>query len=306
MILDASRVVVFGQFVEILVTAACSSMVPLDGGMVVIKKKCGTLQIEGFSRAGIETYFRVPEFSLLLDIGRCPREFIGTSRLFLSHFHIDHAAGLPYYVGQRWLFQMPPPQVMLPAEAIDPVRQILESWEALHNSTTRCELIPLNSGDTVDIGNGRRLRAFATHHRTTSIGCTIIEQRRKLKPEFVGLASEDVREHVLAGEEVVEVSDHPWLSYVGDSGPETLDATPELFNSEILILETSFFTPGDIPRARFGAHLHVEDVAARAELFRNSCLVLNHISERHSEREVWGRLRELLPQDLCERIVVWL
>ena len=59
--------------------------------------------IEGRSRAGHETYFRVRELGAVLDIGRCPDMAIGMPNIFITHAHLDHALGIPFYAGQRHL-----------------------------------------------------------------------------------------------------------------------------------------------------------------------------------------------------------
>ncbi|MCU1230594.1 MAG: ribonuclease chloroplastic-like isoform, partial [Acidobacteria bacterium] len=55
--------------------------------------------IEGRSRAGHETWFRIRELGIALDIGRCPDVIVGLSNVFVSHAHLDHAVGIPFYAG---------------------------------------------------------------------------------------------------------------------------------------------------------------------------------------------------------------
>ena len=45
--------------------------------------------IEGRSRAGQETFFRIRDLGLVLDIGRGPDLAVGMSNIFVSHEHID-------------------------------------------------------------------------------------------------------------------------------------------------------------------------------------------------------------------------
>ena len=71
--------------------------------------------IEGSSRAGVESWYRVRELGLALDLGRCPDNLVGVSRIMLTHAHIDHAAGVPYYAAQRKLQRLDPGTVYVPA-----------------------------------------------------------------------------------------------------------------------------------------------------------------------------------------------
>ena len=80
----------------------------------------GELTIEGYSRAAVQTYWRVPELKIGFDLGAQPWSFMGTPSWFVSHTHIDHVVALPVYVGRRRMMKMEPPVIYLPEAAIDP------------------------------------------------------------------------------------------------------------------------------------------------------------------------------------------
>ena len=103
--------------------------------------KHGELTVEGYSRAAVQTYWRIPELKLGFDLGAHPWDFMGTPNWLLSHCHLDHVAALPLYVARRRLMKMKPPTVYLPAYAVDPVRQMLNSFEKLDRGRLNCELI---------------------------------------------------------------------------------------------------------------------------------------------------------------------
>src|SRR6202022_3521552 len=56
------------------------------------------LTVEGYSRAAVQSYWRVPELKLGFDLGAQPWDFMGTASWFLTHMHLDHMAALPVYV----------------------------------------------------------------------------------------------------------------------------------------------------------------------------------------------------------------
>src|SRR5665213_3099499 len=56
------------------------------------------LTIEGYSRAAVQTYWRIPELKIGFDLGGQPWSFMGTNTWFVSHSHLDHLAALPVYV----------------------------------------------------------------------------------------------------------------------------------------------------------------------------------------------------------------
>src|ERR1041385_3131344 len=83
------------------------------------------LTIEGYSRAAVQTYWRIPELRLGFDLGAQPWDFMGTASWFLTHLHLDHMASLPVYVARRRMMKMTPPNIYLPEYAVDDVRRIL-------------------------------------------------------------------------------------------------------------------------------------------------------------------------------------
>src|SRR5437588_10070968 len=77
----------------------------------------GGLTIEGYSRAAVQSYWRVPELKLGFDLGAHPWDFMGTPTWLISHTHLDHVAALPVYVARRRMMKMEPPTVHVPRQA---------------------------------------------------------------------------------------------------------------------------------------------------------------------------------------------
>src|SRR5258706_16418684 len=59
------------------------------------------IPISGVSIAGRETFFHLPTFRIAFDVGRCPTDLVPVTRLFLSHAHLDHGAGVAYWPSPR-------------------------------------------------------------------------------------------------------------------------------------------------------------------------------------------------------------
>ena len=51
------------------------------------------LTIEGYSRAAVQTYWRVPELKIGFDLGGQPWSFMGTPTWFVSHTHLGSSGG---------------------------------------------------------------------------------------------------------------------------------------------------------------------------------------------------------------------
>ena len=59
------------------------------------------LTIEGYSRAAVQSYWRIPELKLGFDLGGSPWDFMNIPTIFITHAHLDHMAALPVYVPHR-------------------------------------------------------------------------------------------------------------------------------------------------------------------------------------------------------------
>src|SRR5271168_274025 len=75
------------------------------------------LTVEGYSRAAVQSYWRIPELKLGFDLGAQPWDFMGTGTWMVTHTHLDHVAALPVYVARRRMMKMEPPTLYLPEHA---------------------------------------------------------------------------------------------------------------------------------------------------------------------------------------------
>ena len=98
------------------------------------------LTIEGYSRAAVQTYWRIPELKLGFDLGAQPWSFMGTDTWFVTHGHLDHIAALPVYVARRRMMKMTPPTIYLPETAIEPLERILRLFTRLDRGRLPCDL----------------------------------------------------------------------------------------------------------------------------------------------------------------------
>src|SRR5258706_15665068 len=99
------------------------------------------LTIEGYSRAAVQSYWRIPELKLGFDLGAQPWDFMGTPTWFLSHTHLDHVAALPVYVARRRMMKMEPPTIYLPEQMVEDVKRLLLIMQRLDRGRQVCNLI---------------------------------------------------------------------------------------------------------------------------------------------------------------------
>jgi ribonuclease Z len=265
------------------------------------------LTVEGYSRAAVQTYWRIPELKLGFDLGAQPWDFMGTGAWFVSHTHLDHLAALPVYVARRRMMKMDPPIIYLPEHAVESVSQMLRLFSRLDRSRMPCELIAVKPGDEIELSREHLVTAVPTRHTIPSLGYIVWQRRRKLKPEYTDLAGEQIRDLRLQGIDVTRDVRVPLVAYLGDSAPEGLDNSPEMYEAQILIAEMTFVAPHHRKEViHKNGHMHLDDFVARRERFRNERIVAAHFSTRYNARQIETWVEKALPGLLDGRLVLWL
>jgi ribonuclease Z len=265
------------------------------------------LTIEGYSRAAVQTYWRVPEFKVGFDLGAQPWDFMGTATWFVSHTHLDHVASLPVYVARRRMMKMEPPTIYLPAHALPLVERLLLTFSRLDRGRLPCELRPLEAGAEVALSRELVVTVHATRHTVPSLGFVIWERRNKLRAEFQHLAGDQIRDLRLAGTAVTEERRIPVLAYLGDSAPEGLDSNPVMYEAQVLIAEMTFVAPSHRKeKIHKHGHMHLDDFVERRERFHNEMVIASHFSTRYDEKQVGRMVDRALPGRLDGRLQLWI
>ena len=254
--------------------------------------------IEGRSRAGHETWFRIRDLGVMLDLGRGPDAAVGISNVFITHAHLDHASGIAHYAGQRQLHSMTGAKVWVPAAAADGFRELLGAWERLTNTRfDDVEILGLAAGESARISRTIEVRAHAATHRIAANAYEIIEVRHHLKEE--GLSQEEIHRRRA---EVIEEYRAPLLFYTGDTDRGILENCAALYRAEVLMIECSFLADGHQERAARYRHIHFDDIAEVAERFQNELVILTHFSRRHGRAEIRDAIARRCPAVLRERL----
>jgi ribonuclease Z len=265
------------------------------------------LTIEGYSRAAVQSYWRVPELKVGFDLGANPWDFMGTPSWMLTHTHLDHIAALPVYVARRRMMKMEPPRIYLPAHAVEDVRKLLTIMQRLDRGRQVCDLVGVNPGDEIDLSREHVVTVYPTTHTVPSVGYLVWDRRNKLKDEYVGLPGTRIRDLRLSGTPVTREVRTPLLGYTGDTSPAGLDGCPALFQAKVLITEMSFVRPNHRREKihKFG-HMHLDDFIERADRFENELLIVSHLSTRYHPDEVRRTVENRLPARLKERLRLWI
>ena len=265
------------------------------------------LTIEGWSRAAVQSYWRIPELKLGFDLGAHPWDFMGTGTWFVSHTHLDHIAALPVYVARRRMMKMEPPTIYVPIEMVEDVKKLLLVFQRLDRGRQTADIRGVVAGDEIELSRENVVTVFDTVHTVPSRGFVVWDRRHKLNEEFVGLPGEKIRDLKLSGVAITREVRVPLVAYTGDTAPAGLDACPACFDAKVLITEMSFIREKHRREKihKFG-HMHLDDFIERADRFKNELIVAGHFSTRYHPNEVLRLLDVRLPPILKSKMRLWI
>lgn len=265
------------------------------------------ITIEGYSRAAVQTCWRINELKILFDVGVQPWDFMGTPTMFISHAHLDHIAALPAYVSRRRMMKMDPPVIYLPDSAVDVSWKMLQMFAQLDRGSMPCELVGVLPGDEIELGREYSVACVPTRHTIESVGFIVYQKRNKLREEFVGMSGDQIRDLRLSGTEVTNETRIPVVGYTGDTSPPGLDLNEDMYKSRVLISEMTFLAPEHRKdKIHKHGHMHVDDYRERRGRFENEFIIGGHLSTRYSEAQAKRYVAKVLPDMLGGRLKLWL
>jgi ribonuclease Z len=262
----------------------------------------GAMHLIGYSVAGEETVVQVPELNVCFDIGRCPYFALTSDIICLTHGHMDHLAGLPYYLSQRYFQGMKPGTILLPRELERPVDAMLRCWRDVERQGTPYTLVPMSAGVLHEVRRDFGIRAFATHHGGASLGYCLISIREKLKQEYLSLAGPEIANLRKQGVDVQYRLEVPLVCFLGDTAAGSVFDHPDVQNAEVLVTECTFFDADHKAKAKAGRHLHVDHFVDILPKLKNKAIVVVHVSRRTGIRRARNALRKRIGEERMKNI----
>jgi ribonuclease Z len=266
--------------------------------------KIDDIDIIGYSVAGEETVVAMPQFDVCFDVGKAPDQIIPINNVLLTHGHMDHSAGLAYYLSQRNFCGISAGTIIAPDNLLPTIRQIINLWSKLDGNKIPAKLIGVKPGDEHKVKPNLVARVFPTKHSKGSVGFTVIEKRKKLKSEYKGLTGPQIVELKKQGIEIDYPLEFPIVTYLGDTQYVDFSQLKYIVDSKILIAECTFYEGEHTTRAKAGRHMHIDEFVTLLNNLNNEHIIITHTTQRTPMSEIRKILRKALPKDKYNRITL--
>lgn len=270
------------------------------------KIKIDDLDIIGYSVAGEETVVAMPQLDVCFDIGKAPDQVIPVNNVLLTHGHMDHAAGIAYYLSQRNFCGMSAGTILAPQNLLKPIKDIISAWSRLDGNPIPAKLVGVQPGDEYRIKPNLFAKVFPTKHSRGSVGFSVIERRKKLKSEYIGLTGPQIVELKKKDVEIDYPMEIPIVTYLGDTQYVDFSQLPYITESKILIAECTFYEGEHTNRAEAGRHMHIEEFVTLLKKLRNEHIIVTHTTQRTPMREIRKILRKALPAEKYDKVVLFM
>jgi len=269
--------------------------------MRVIQHK--EITVKGISIGGVESCYILPEFRIAFDMGRGPIELTDIPYVFLSHGHLDHAAGIAYYFSQRSLRRLDPGTVYAPAEIVESLTKICREWQKIEEFDYKINIHPVNEGDRIEVRPNYFIETVKSHHRVPANGYVMHHKVKKLKTEFIGLPGEEIKNRRERGEELFVFKETPIFAYSGDTSIEFLLNNESARNAKVLLMECTYIDDSrPVERARKWGHTHLDEILQNIDKLNNEKIYLIHLSRRYGASYIEKVLKKKIPHNWKGRI----
>jgi ribonuclease Z len=245
--------------------------------------KHGDLEFRGYSLAGITTSLFFKNAQLCFDLGQGMPFQMGARRVLLTHGHLDHAAGVPYFIAQRNMQGQDHNEIYGPAKLVEPLSKIIQLWSEIDQHEYRYQLRAAEQGKIYEIDKLYSFRPFPTVHRVPSQGYLVYQKRKRLKEEYRGEGEALILAARRNGIDPNETYLEPIVAFTGDTQIDFLDLDEEVKRAKILFVECTFWDEAKpVEHARKWGHLHIDELIQRLPELTSEKIMLIHASVRYS------------------------
>lgn len=216
--------------------------------------------------------------------------------ILITHGHADHTASLPFH-----LYVKSPDAVPVKIFCPKEITQLLDNYivSMFQMSDSNPNMIPHGyeiigvdeNTKPVEIMLGKQphlLEFYKCVHSVPCIGYGLSVIKNKLKPEYQGLSSTQIKELKFSGVEIVERIYVPELFFSGDTTHELFDieVNKKILSYPNIMIECTFVYPEDLSHAKEKQHMHWENIKPYVQSNQQCNWILTHFSQKYKKKEI--------------------
>lgn len=298
-----------------------------NNGETYLKLKVGTQSytIRGFSRAGLKTSILIDEMNVVFDMGYSNDRAYSYDNKLISHGHNDHIGALHTDHCARKLYNITKDRLyIMPKQCINPFKMIAsavselncgKSGEHIKIFDTLLSTKLIDAESCVDnyiplLGSSKPVSEYVVKsinmdHKIKSFGYIIYRKSKRLKPEYQGLAGQEIAKiRAEIGEQNLTFEYlTPLVAYTGDTTINGIIYNQELLNVPLLIMECTGFSNDDKCDCAHGKHIHIDEIGNHADLFKNEKIILFHFSQQYKSIEELLEYSHNIPKSLKDKLI---